>query len=222
MSVVLQQRKYLIKCRQFDVLPSHIYNIKFSATVRSFQVNRKCSNLKKSFQRKLLNLEIKDIHNQIKYLKSKIERMEEYLDSKLPSDILSNFYESNNNKINRHSNKVKTKLINKFNKIKGLQNEALNNFCKMDKSKWIINNSSKMIPDYVMNILSLGDKFGLPIDIKDKHDRMEATLNVIKNFESSCFKFPVNSLDKLRTVIVNLLSKHLYGSKHTNYLAPTF
>jgi len=85
--------------------------------------------------------------------------------------------------------------------------------------KWIINNSSRRIPDYVMDILSLGDKFGLPIDVNDnKQDQMETALNVIKNFESSCFKIPVNSLDKLCSVIVNLLSKHLYSSKHSNYL----
>jgi len=45
--------------------------------------------------------------------------MEGYLNSIL-YDLLSNFYKSNNNKIIRHI-KVKTKLINKFNKIKGLQ-----------------------------------------------------------------------------------------------------
>jgi len=139
--------------------------------------------------------------------------MEGYLNLKLPSDLLRNFYESNNNKINRRSSKVKTKLINKFNKIKGFQNEALNNFCKMNKSKWIINNSSRTIPDHVMNILSLGDKFGLAIDVNDKQDWMETALNIIKNFESPYFKFPVNSLDKLRSVIVSLLSKHLYSSK---------
>jgi len=47
---------------------------------------------------------------------------------------------------------------------------------------------------------------------------MKTALNVIKNFESSCFKFLVNLLNKLRCVIVNLSSKHLYSSKHTNYL----
>jgi len=91
----------------------------------------------------------------------------------------------------------------------------------MDKSKWIIN-SSRKIPDHVMNILSLGDKFGLPIDVNDKQDRMEIMLNMIENFEFSCYffscKFSANPLDKLRSVIVNLLSKHLYSSKYSNYL----
>jgi len=90
-NLALQQKKFLIKCRQFDVLPPHIYNIKFVASLRSIQHNRKYANLKKNYQRRLLNLEIKDIHSQINYLRAKIEGMERYVKSKLPESLLKKF-----------------------------------------------------------------------------------------------------------------------------------
>jgi len=47
---------------------------------------------------------------------------------------------------------------------------------------------------------------------------MDITLNLIKNFEASSFKFPVNALDKMHAVVVNMLSKILHNSNHINYL----
>jgi len=91
----------------------------------------------------------------------KIEGIEKYLRSKLPIELLRNFFESNRNRIINYNNEIKIKLINKFNKTKWYQNNSYNNFFNMDKSKWIINNCSKAIPGYVTNTLSLGKRFGL-------------------------------------------------------------
>jgi len=125
---VKQQRRFLIKCRSSDLLPQHIYNMKFSVIIRNAQLNNKYARLKKCYQRRLLNLEIKDIHGQINYLSTKIEKIEEILRSKLPVDLLKNFFESNRNKINKYDNEMKMKLENKFNKIQTLQNIRFNNF----------------------------------------------------------------------------------------------
>jgi len=62
-------------------------------------------------------------------------------------DLLKNFFESNANKINKYDNEMKFKLENKFNKIKTLQNNRFNNFFNIDKSKWIVNNPNKVIPE---------------------------------------------------------------------------
>jgi len=218
LTMILQQRKFLLKCRQYDVLPPHIYNIKCTTNIKNFQLNKKSRNFKKSYQRRLLNLEISDIHSEIVSLKRKIQAIELFLNNKLPHDLSKNFYDSNNNKFNRHGLEAKKKLINKFKKINGIQNETLNKFLNIDKSKWIVNESSVKIPDRILNVLSLGDKFSVPINCKDYRDRRDTTLNVIKNFESSCYMFPDNSLDKLRAVIVNLIGKYLYSSKHINYI----
>jgi len=51
-----QQRNFLIKCRSFDLIPPHIYNVKF--ILKDFRLNKKYFNAKKEFQW-TLNLETK-------------------------------------------------------------------------------------------------------------------------------------------------------------------
>jgi len=215
--LVKQQRRFLIRCRSFDVVPPHIYNLKFNVTLKDFQLDRKYYNLKKNFQKKLLNLEIKDIHSQINYLMLKVENIEKFLSSRLPCDLLKRFFESNCNRFQKYNREIKEKLVNKFNKIRSYQNTYYNNFFNMDKSKWIINYSSKEIPDYVKNILSLGERFALPINVNDSKDRLDTVLGIVKNFEASIFKFPEQCADKLRAMVVNSLNRNLYRDKHFNY-----
>jgi len=157
------------------------------------------------------------MHSQIKVVDNKIENIERFLNSKLPLDTLRKFFELNSNRLNRHYFNVKGKLINKLNKINRLQNEVFNNFLNIDKSKWIINLSNSKIPDNINSMLSLGDKFALPINIKDHDDCRDAALGIIKNFETSSYKFPENSLDNLRTIMVKLIEKHLSNNKHIKY-----
>jgi len=213
----LQQRKLLIKCRKMDLLPSHIYNIKFVASLRSSQLNRKYTSMKKNYQRRLLNLKIKDIYSQVNYIGRRLEGIERYFRSRIPINLIENFFESNNNKFSNYNKVIKTKLINKINKIKIRGHENINNFCNKDISKWIVNNSDKELPDYALNILSLEERFGLPFNNKDRKERSEINLSIIKNFEASSYKFPENVLDEMRADMVNLLSRNIHSNKHLNY-----
>jgi len=92
----------------------------------------------------------------------------------------------------------------------------------MDKSKWIINYSSKEIPNYIKNILSLGERFALPINVNDSRDRLDTALGIVKNFEAFIFKFPEPCMDKLRAMVVNSLNRNLYRNKHFNYFDAHF
>jgi len=215
--LVKQQRKFLIRCRSFDVVPQHIYKMKFSAMIQDIRLNAKYRNLKTNFQRKLLNLEIKNIHSQLRFLMRKLERVEEFLDAKLPTDLLTNFFESNKNRIQNYNNEIKMKLINKFDRIRTQQNSFYDNFFKIDMSKWVINVCSKKIPEHVIKIVGLGDRFGVPINFNDSKDRLDIALDVIKNFEASSFKFPERLVDKVRSMVVNSLRCNLYSNKHLNY-----
>jgi len=167
---------------------------------------------------RLLNLEIKDIHSQISKLRQEAWRIEEDLRSKIPAHRLNNFFESNINKINNCKFKTKVNLKNKFNRLKSRQLDSYKKFLEFDNSKWIINNCSIEIPENISRILSLGERFGLPVNANDKKDCKDITLSVIKNFETSTYKFPEKSLEKIRAMVVNSLNKHLYTSKHLNYL----
>jgi len=218
LTTLQQQRTFLLKCRQHDILPPHIYNIKFTTYLGNYQLNRKGLNLKSMYQRRLLNLEIKDIHSHISFLNKKIEVIESRIKSKLPDVIWKDFCISNNNKFKRCSSDYRNKLIKKFNNINGLQNESLYKFLNTDKSKWIVNESNIKIPENIMNFLSLGNKFSVPVNVNDYRDRTDITLNVIKSFESSCGSFPENLLDKLRAVMVSLINRYLCCSKHISYI----
>jgi len=115
----------------------------------------KLNNMKSNYQHKLLNLEIKEAHTQINYLKWKIENIEKSLYSKILKVIVDNFVSSNNNRFSYFSRKVKDTLVNKFNKIRPSQNSIVEDFINIDKSKWLVNLNGKDIPDSITNILSL-------------------------------------------------------------------
>jgi len=214
--LVKQQRRFLIRCRSRDLLPPHIYNLKFKVTLKDFRTNRKYLSLKEQFQKRLLNLEISDIHSKIDFLMFKLENIERSLSSKLPRDVLNNFYESNNNRIHKYNRKINNTLVNKFNTLKSYQeNNQVNLF--IDNSKWIVNNCSKVIPEHIMDFLSLGEKFALPINVNDSRDRTDTALGIVKNFEASSHRFPERVIDKVRAMVVNSLCKNLYCIKHLKY-----
>jgi len=206
-----QQRLFLIRCRSYDLLPPHIYNCRFYVTLKDFRVNMRFGRLKNNFQRTLLNLEIKDIHCKINFLTSKVVNIERYLRAGLPVDLLKNFYDSNNNKLRHYNGKVSVKLRNKFNKINSFQNSEYNNFFNIDNSKWVVNNSNKVIPESVTRFLSLGERFAVPINVNNNKDRMDTALMFVKNFEASSYKFSERVVDKVRSLIVNSLSVNLYS-----------
>jgi len=74
-------------------------------------------------------------------------KIEDKLRSRIPKEIIVNFIDSNYRRMRTHEGNVKTKLIKKFNQLICDQNSELESFLNMDRSKWIVNKSSKVIPD---------------------------------------------------------------------------
>ncbi|XP_071573819.1 uncharacterized protein [Temnothorax nylanderi] len=91
-------------------------------------------------------------------------------------------------------------------------------FLNIDRSKWIINASGKSIPSNVLNFLSLGGNFALPINPSEKKDRVCASLDIIKNFEFNTYKIPDKAVDETRRLITNSLHKFLSLNKHMNHI----
>jgi len=215
--LVKQQRRFLIRCRSYDIVPPHIYNLKISITLNNLHRNRKFNNLKKDFQFKLLNLEIREVHGRMNFLKLKIQNLEKLLHLKLPNDLVENFTSSNYNRFNNYNRKVVLKLKNKFNRIRAIQNSRVTDIFNTDKSKWITNLCSIDIPESVMNVLSLGEKFGLPANLSDSRERVELIVNFVKNFEASTPKLPERIVDKARSMVVNSLCRNLSGNNHLSH-----
>jgi len=109
------------------------------------------------------------------------------------------------------------KLKNKFNRIRGVQNSRVTDIFNTDKSKWITNLRNIDIPESVLNVLSLGEKFGLPANLSDSRERLELTVNFVKNFEASTPKLPERIVDKARSMFVNSLCRNLSGNNHLSH-----
>ncbi|EZA56040.1 hypothetical protein X777_04043, partial [Ooceraea biroi] len=61
-------------------------------------------------------------------------------------------------------------------------------------------------------MLSLGDKFGLPINSTQKTDRMNSTLGITKNFEVMAYRLSDEVLNATRNAIVNMLQNYLLST----------
>ncbi|XP_011869804.1 PREDICTED: uncharacterized protein LOC105563102, partial [Vollenhovia emeryi] len=114
--------------------------------------------------------------------------------------------------------KLNITLHNKhsYHRLTNSQNSILDSFCNSDRSKWIVNICNKQVPKSVLDFLSLGDKFGLPINNKNLKDRSNFTLEIIKNFEINAHKIPDDILDETRSLICNNLNKFLNKNNHVN------
>ncbi|XP_011866401.1 PREDICTED: uncharacterized protein LOC105561223, partial [Vollenhovia emeryi] len=209
-----QQLTFLLRSRHFDILPTHIYKLRFDIKFVSKNVNYKYNNYKKRYQKTLLNFEIRDINCKLHHLQNRIKEIEKSLFLQLPETLVNDFFKFNRDKVINHNNKTKTALINKFNRILHKDNPLINN----DKSKWIVNTSKKQIPEDILMCLSLGDRFGLPIDSNDKTDRLDSVLQVIKNFELNITKISIDAANDTRGSLVNILLNFLSKNKHISHI----
>ena len=74
-----QQLTFLISCRRYDLIPTHIKNLKINIAFHSNSIKRKFDFFKKVNQFKLLNFEIEDLNINLNYLHKKIRNIEERL-----------------------------------------------------------------------------------------------------------------------------------------------
>lgn len=77
--------------------------------------------------------------------------------------------------------------------------------------------SKKAIPDYVSNVLSLGNKFGLTVNYKGS-DRLSITLDTIKNFEVRSYKIHPNEVNHVRSLISNSLLAFLNKNSQIDFI----
>ena len=136
----------------------------------------------------------------------------------LPRNLAYNFFDHNKRKLAKHTTLSTNRLNKKFIFLTTKHNVNLNPLSNIDNSKWIINLSDKIIPNEVITILSLGDKFGLPITSNNRNDRMLVSLEIIKNLEVNQFKIPKELIETTRISIADSLEKFLCKNKHINHV----
>ncbi|XP_025263680.1 uncharacterized protein LOC112637689 [Camponotus floridanus] len=113
-----------------------------------------------------------------------------------------------------HNENLKNNSIKKFNNLKQKYNTCSHPFSNINNSKWLVNISSKDIPDTVSDFLSLGENFALPIEQKQNNDRTNYVLDVIKNFEVNSNILPTDTIETTRISVANILQRFLTTKKH--------
>lgn len=86
---------------------------------------------------------------------------------------------------------------------------------QMDRSN---NISSQHIPDSILNVLSLGERFALPVIPNNKTDCQNTVIDIIKNIEANTYKIPDNIIDETRSQISVALHKFLGKTLHVSYV----
>jgi len=213
-----QQLIFLVRCRKFDLIPPHINNLKINLQFYSNSVNKKFVNKLASFKCSMLNIEIKDLNFNLNFLRKSIQSIEQKLFEALPKELVYQFFKFNKNKISYFNYNKRIDLIRKFDNLVKKSKINLNPLMNIDKSKWLVNVSNKIIPENVKDILSLGDSFGLPLDNREHKDRTTSVLEIVKNIEGNHNKIPSTVMDNTRNNIANSIEKFLSKSRHINHI----
>ena len=88
--------------------------------------------------------------------------------------------------------------------------------CKKIRDKWLTNLTNITIPQDVVDILSLGEKFNFKCDLekKDYFDLLNCIQTSLHNLNNT----PENSSDKIRRKIIGVINKHLHNKTHISHI----
>lgn len=154
-------RIFLLRCRAEDVSPSHINNY-FKKLHRTCHIHHKYykdfENAINRFKKTLLNLEIKSSNYNIIETERTIVERREYCKTLLTTTVMVEFEEKQKILHDQKHEKIKTRQINKFNK---LHRQACN---ITGNDKWFVNLTKKDIPVDIKQSLSLGSKYSIPFE----------------------------------------------------------
>ena len=152
-------RIFLLRCRAEDVTPSHINNY-FKKLHRTCHIHHKYykdfENAINRFKKTLLNLEIKSSNYKIIGTERTIVECRDYCKTILPPTVMVEFEEKQKILHDQKHEIIKTRQINKFNK---LHKETCN---IIGNEKWFVNLTKKDIPVDIKQFLSLGPKYSIP------------------------------------------------------------
>ena len=132
----------------------------------------------------------------------------------IPHNCYLNFINSQNHKYQLLFHKIKQKNIQKINNITKKtvpKNQQITN-----TNNYIENISDTQIPDYAMQILSLGPKFSLPL--RDSNDI--PIHNLISSVEATIREQPEEIANDIRTKITSTVVNHRNKIKSTNNKLP--
>ena len=160
-----------------------------------------------------MKLEINDIHIHISYLHKQLNRLKSQLiNSNISFPTLDCYFDRSNIRSNRIFNNISQNLDKKLNDL--LKHKTLHSNIQ-GQAEWIFNLSPIPLPQDVIDVVSLGQKFNTPYNSLSKQD----ILATVKNVENSLKRTEIdNSVkDEIRQNMVNNLK---YYKKSTYSISP--
>ncbi|XP_075157638.1 uncharacterized protein LOC142230905 [Haematobia irritans] len=158
-----QRSKFLQQCRRFGILPSHISNStkNIKALFKLQKTKTEAEKAEYNFQCKILNIEIKETHTNIRTTKKDLEKIEKEMGNTLNETELTEFKKNQWNRY-RHI-KQKTKSTH-TSKLERLRSNQFNKLGFKYNNDWFINNTDVKFTRENKWILSMGKKFALPVN----------------------------------------------------------
>ena len=213
--------RFLLNFRKYDIVPKHLTNcLKRLENVffHSSWAKRKVQSHKAYILKSLLNTEITDINFHIKFLLKNIESIKNNLLNSTSELFVDTFYSFLNSKFDLNTCQKAEIITNKFQKITNNTNLNQNNMnlnhnsidsANENVNKWLINLTKNSLPDYVENVLSLGEKFNFCPQTDKK-----SVLHIYKNLENFIQMNELPDVDLVREKIVHCIIKDGKNKKH--------
>jgi hypothetical protein len=195
LSRVITRKEYLIKCRKCFITPQHIKrSMKQTYTMISepSPYRTAIENAALTYERSLLNIEIKIAFWKIGELKKELEYLYSEIITVSPLDIFEGFFNAQQRVFekNLHTNRNRVEE-----KLKKQRKESLK-----VQEKWIINLTKHDFPPEMKKLLALGPKFSLPGPITKKD-----VFELIADTEQIIDEVDFGSKEDVRGKIVNVI-----------------
>lgn len=207
-----RQHKFLIKCRQNDIIPKFISKktTKCFSTIQDKTYNNKIKNMQTKLNKDLLNIEIKINVLKLKALEENNVTLSTQIQHNLSYDDKQKFFFTLSYFQRKHN----------LNKTNSLQHKFINLQNKVPLPKFLIDNTCVHnltdinIPEDVAYILSFGPKFATPVP-----DRKLPTLEIISEVEDVLSAYNSRSRKyEDRAHIAKIINNQIKTNKPLTYI----
>ncbi|XP_065370896.1 uncharacterized protein LOC135963045 [Calliphora vicina] len=163
---LMERTTFLQECRHMGIIPTHVRNstrtLKQLVTTKTSRID--IEKIETNLHAKLLNIEIKDTHTNTTYTRSEIRKIEKEMKNTLDKMELTKFKNQQWDKFYNIRSRIKLTHSMKMTKLKHEKFEKLNLVYNDD---WFINHTSIEFEMEHKWLLSLGNKFAIPVDRKN-------------------------------------------------------
>lgn len=203
---LVNKKLFLLRCRSGKLIPRnrHVKNL---CDIDPLVFEK----IHKRFQFNIISQEITEVHTELRNLTKDENKLMTSIMKVLPQTTYTEYFNNVEDRYKTYFNNIRDRHIRKHNLLmsdEGISNNTINS------DKWLMNASNIDIPPVVKSILSLGDKFCIPVSKTEiPYDTF------ISDVESSLFNVECQvDRTETRNRFVNILTNFKNRSSHKEIL----